>query len=256
MTTIESLPNDLYRKLALDLSPLDIERLCLVSKRFKHVICDSHDFWRLKIRKDFPLRGKYLPNILQNMYQNNPRELYQRIQQKAKMFTIEDARDILRGDIIDLKRLKNIWDGEKEITIWGDADFDADVPHIVIPQSMRFPEFPIDHFSEASYSDYRIYLSPDKIQELIDNFDEYTQISVITDKYNTYKLKIHAPVYDDDAQGANARDFDYYLHLTKEMLRNIFITAEKSYILYNEEDEDDDGSVIHLITLDVETKNE
>lgn len=247
MTTIESLPNDLYRKLALDLSLADIERLCLTSKRLKKEICDSKDFWRLKIRNDFPLRGKYIPKVLVTLYQNDPRKLYHRFQQKAKKFTFYHGRDILRGDVISDKGYEKIWDGEKIIPVipivsQGISGFD-----ILIPESIRFPEFPINHFSKAIYSSYNIHLSPEKIQELINNFDEERQTSAITDKYNTYKLKIQTSIYDEQ------EDSHVFLNITHVLLKN---SLSKGYVMYNEEDIDDKGDLVYVINLDVENKND
>ena len=51
---METLPKDVRRKIALELSPADIVRFCLAESESNKEICQSDAFWRLKIQRDFP----------------------------------------------------------------------------------------------------------------------------------------------------------------------------------------------------------
>ena len=51
---METLPKDLKRKIALDLSPADVVRFCLADTELNKEICQSDAFWRLKYAKDYP----------------------------------------------------------------------------------------------------------------------------------------------------------------------------------------------------------
>jgi hypothetical protein len=53
--SLENLPKDLVISLALKLPLKDITNYCRLSKRFNEIICDSDDFWRIKLKQDFDL---------------------------------------------------------------------------------------------------------------------------------------------------------------------------------------------------------
>ena len=50
---MESLPKDVAIEIALNLSPADLIRFCSASKA-QNRICNSNDFWRRKLNKDYP----------------------------------------------------------------------------------------------------------------------------------------------------------------------------------------------------------
>lgn len=51
---MESLPKDVRRKIALELSQADVVRFCLTESESNREICHSEAFWRLKYAKDYP----------------------------------------------------------------------------------------------------------------------------------------------------------------------------------------------------------
>ena len=56
---METLPKDVKRKLALNLSPPDLIRFCATSVDLHADICKSDEFWRLKLEKDYPKMFRY-----------------------------------------------------------------------------------------------------------------------------------------------------------------------------------------------------
>jgi len=75
---MESLPLDLRRKIALDLSPKELIELCLASKEvFYKGICQDNEFWRLKIEYDYPEVIEYFRK--NNLILRNPKNTYIRV---------------------------------------------------------------------------------------------------------------------------------------------------------------------------------
>lgn len=73
---MEKLPNDVLRKISLDLSPKDVLSLCLTNTHFNKTVFTNKDFWRNKINLDYP---KQIDNVLYDFvpfYQTNPKQLY------------------------------------------------------------------------------------------------------------------------------------------------------------------------------------
>jgi len=75
---MESLSPDIVRKIALELPTTDFIKLCATNKKFHVDICESKDFWRAKLRRDYPesfltfyISGGKLPLI-------NPKKTYVR----------------------------------------------------------------------------------------------------------------------------------------------------------------------------------
>ena len=66
---MESLPKDVVIEMALNLSPVDLIRFCSASKA-QNRICNSNDFWRRKLDKDYP--GDFAAGTILT----NPKELY------------------------------------------------------------------------------------------------------------------------------------------------------------------------------------
>ena len=65
---METLPKDVAIEMALNLSPADVIRFCSASKA-QNRICNSRDFWRRKLEKDYP-------EVLKSEDIENPKELY------------------------------------------------------------------------------------------------------------------------------------------------------------------------------------
>lgn len=51
---METLPPDVLRKIALEMSPPDLIKFCSTEKRMNVNICDSKDFWLKKLEIDYP----------------------------------------------------------------------------------------------------------------------------------------------------------------------------------------------------------
>ena len=66
---MESLPKDVAIEMALNLSPPDLINFCSASKA-QNRICNSNDFWRRKLDKDYP--GDFAPGTVLI----NAKELY------------------------------------------------------------------------------------------------------------------------------------------------------------------------------------
>ena len=66
---MESLPKDVAIEMALNLSPPDLINFCSASKA-QNRICNSNDFWRRKLDKDYP--GDFAPGTVLK----NAKELY------------------------------------------------------------------------------------------------------------------------------------------------------------------------------------
>jgi len=75
LASFQSLPLDLRRKIALDLSPTELIKLCLSSKEvFYKGICNNDEFWRLKIEHDYPEIIDYFRK--NNLILRNPKNTY------------------------------------------------------------------------------------------------------------------------------------------------------------------------------------
>jgi len=57
---METLPKDVLFELALELPGKDLIALCQTSKKYKY-ICDSQNFWRRKLQKDFKVNEEINP---------------------------------------------------------------------------------------------------------------------------------------------------------------------------------------------------
>ncbi len=74
--TYESMPNDVLRKIALNLSLHDLVSNCRLSRRFNIVICSNELFWNEKVRKDFPEQTLLVNNSFKQTYRFLMRDLY------------------------------------------------------------------------------------------------------------------------------------------------------------------------------------
>ena len=67
---METLPRDVLIKTILELPINDITKLCQTSKRINDLICESDEFWRLKLYHDFKIRWQAGNEDLKSTYQN------------------------------------------------------------------------------------------------------------------------------------------------------------------------------------------
>ena len=222
---------DLDMKILAELSYKELVSKCSVNK-YVADLCQDNNLWRNKIAKDFPLREFVWFADYRDMYQNDPRQLYEIINKRSKIveLTAEDFPEmaeriqedqvseedlqfmtdqiiphlsdlpLLRGDVIQLEWQgeyrnsgKFIWDGEKVLQLDGHLDTYGSVP-----KELSFPEFPIDHFYGAIDHNNIIWISPRSIEEIVKNFDEETQKSFVTDGYET--IPVIAGVIQDDGE--------------------------------------------------------
>ena len=70
---MESLPKDVAIEMALNLSPPDLVRLCSASKA-QNRICNSNDFWRRKLEKDYP--EEVFHSYVTEIPIENPKQIY------------------------------------------------------------------------------------------------------------------------------------------------------------------------------------
>ena len=70
---MESLPADIQRKIALDLNPAELFRLCS-DDTYKQTICESREFWLLKLERDYPDMLNYYNR--HGMKLQNPKNTY------------------------------------------------------------------------------------------------------------------------------------------------------------------------------------
>lgn len=223
---MDVLSSDVLRKVALELSPRDLLSLCLTNKKFNEKVCKSKAFWQNKILIDYP-RQTYNPVL----FQENSKNLYMILSMNSKIVhlysrrlkkfddydtddenTFQDMADAIttyeinpnfiyqnnlkRGDVIHLDWIpeirnngKFLWDGEKVVTL------DYSLNHYgTVPSEFAFPEFRPDYFFESIFDNNIVRLTPEKIQEAIENFNLETQTSYITDRYNKYEIILDYPV--------------------------------------------------------------
>ncbi len=221
INSLEKLPSDVVRKISLDLSPRDVLSLCLSNKFFQKTVCNSNNFWRNKIKIDYPKQ-----TYPANFYQKGPKQLYMLLSMGSKIIEInydyyakylrtadwvnsedddikaEELNQLLkirkplefmkRGDVLHLEwgsKYRNddkfLWDGEKVVTL----DYMLD-DYGSVPKEFSFPEFRPDFFIESIDHNRIVRFSSDKQREIINNFNVETQQSYVKDKYNKYIITL------------------------------------------------------------------
>lgn len=70
---MQSFPADMQRKVALELTPSELFKMCS-DDTFKRTICDSKEFWLLKLEKDYPDMFRYYKK--HSMKFANPKNTY------------------------------------------------------------------------------------------------------------------------------------------------------------------------------------
>jgi hypothetical protein len=239
---------DVDKIILLNLDLTSLSNVCRVNK-YAAEICKDKSFWRNKIVKDFTLRGKFLwYTEYRNLYKNNPKQLYEIINRKSKIVSLSkknypalakkfvEAEDfdmskkdlqlvnekilpnlkslpLLRGDVIHFEwtgKYRNdgklIWTGERAVELYSELD-----DYGTVPKEFAFPEFPIDHFYESIDHNNLIWISADKVQEIIKNFDERTQKSFVTDLYHSIPVIAGAKNDDEKLIHLNKQQFADYV---------------------------------------------
>ena len=130
-----------------------------------------------------------------------------------------------RGDVIHIKwgsSYRNVdsyfWNGEQVILFNHHKTI-----YVYVPLQFKFPEFSPDYFIYSIDSSHNssinhntiINFTPEKLQEIKNNFNPETQLSYVTDRYNKYIINIDA-------------DYDI-------KFREIFVDS-KSYFEYDARD--------------------
>lgn len=103
---MDLLPGDIKRVMALNLNPPDLMNLCLTDKEFNKKVCDSNDFWRQKIKIDYPyvfdyyyVRNKTTIKNPKNLYIRKFTEIYSMIE---KFVDSEFEKKYLANQYADL----------------------------------------------------------------------------------------------------------------------------------------------------------
>jgi len=207
---------DLDSVILLKLSYSDLLEALLTTPR----LANDASFWRNKLAKDFPLRSKYLvyPEHIE-MKRKNPRKLYEIIMQKAKVIEYFIRKDgfeemeemeflekygqkfseeatiypLLRGDLVHVKEFGDyrndgifIWDGQKLLAL--DYKYDD---YGAWSKEISFPGFDWNHYLWMNGHNNILWLSPEKVEEAIRNFDEEKQCTQLRDTYNTFTIPLH-----------------------------------------------------------------
>src|SRR5688572_4507006 len=69
---MNTLPKDVTIEIALNLKPADLIKFCSVNRKANNLICDSKDFWRRKLVRDYPEEMKEI----EDKVLNNPKKIY------------------------------------------------------------------------------------------------------------------------------------------------------------------------------------
>ena len=69
---MNTLPKDVTVEIALNLKPADLVKFCSVNRKTNSRICDSKDFWRRKLVKDYPEEMKEIEDTVLD----NPKKIY------------------------------------------------------------------------------------------------------------------------------------------------------------------------------------
>ena len=69
---MNNLPKDVTVEIALNLKPADLVKFCSVNMKTNSRICDSKDFWRRKLIKDYPDEMKEIGDKILD----NPKKVY------------------------------------------------------------------------------------------------------------------------------------------------------------------------------------
>jgi hypothetical protein len=200
---------DVDKKILIKLSYKDLLSTCTTNTYLSN-LCKDPVFWRNKISRDFPNRGKYVYYTeYQELYRYNPRKLYEIINRPSKIVTLSteefpelpelvemenELQDtgtepdlnvlsniiyklikelpLLKGDVIFLGWSDDYRNEGKYI--WNGTRVNALDSNIdeygSVPSEFTFPEFPLDHFFGSIDHNSIIWLSSDTMKELQQNY--------------------------------------------------------------------------------------
>ena len=216
---MEKVSPDLLKLLALELDNKTLFNLCKTSKRMNQNICNSKDFWVMKLRKEFP-------NILIEEVEDF-KGLYQYLTKKPMVHRLElsaysDEEEIFIRDIKD--EIVEEFDLEKgdvvifdefshHSYIWTGEDFEVDYSddYFVLPTELGFPEFPPNYWGDVT--DFQFMHIP---KEYISIRELQKKKSHITGKFGEkYLLNYEEmdPTYLDylETLENSGEYFDYFL---------------------------------------------
>ena len=129
---MEKLPKDLKRKLALELSPPDLISFCATQRKMNADICESNEFWRLKLEIDYPESMPYFKKFGKTLV--NPKKTYIRkfteiskpIDDFVKKYP-ESLRRRMYNDIYDIYEKNKNSRGETNMgDVFNDYGFSTD----------------------------------------------------------------------------------------------------------------------------------
>ena len=72
---MDYLPKDVTVEIALNLKPADLVKFCSVNRKTNSRICDSKDFWRRKLVKDYPEEMKEIEDTVLD----NPKKIHEKV---------------------------------------------------------------------------------------------------------------------------------------------------------------------------------
>ena len=96
LENMEMLPKDLRRKIALELTPEELIKLCKEKPGWEKEICESKEFWRLKLQRDFPVLFNYYEKSgltltqPKNTYLKTFANYYKTLEDFSKKFDIDE----------------------------------------------------------------------------------------------------------------------------------------------------------------------
>lgn len=167
---MERLPKDVLLLMALeDMDVQSILRLCATNSKYKNIICDSQDFWRKKLIKDYPTIN------IQNV--TDYRGLYFYLKRRAKV-----GSGI--GDLTMNGRVRS----------YGGETFDFDKRNF---SGLTFPKYPPEYFP-----DNNLDIHYDSVREIANNLhngissvtgpfgEKYTVMVIFKDISENMKQKI------------------------------------------------------------------
>jgi len=112
-----NLPKDVQRKIALNLEAHELIKFCSTNQKTYQDICNSDEFWRLKLEMDYPNEFKNAGII------KNPKNIYiKKFQYISNMkkdlnFTEDNMRDIYDEKISDFYPPEYLFNNDNVITL-------------------------------------------------------------------------------------------------------------------------------------------
>jgi len=95
---MDSLPNDIIVKIAIDLNINDAMHLCSTSKKYERLICDNKNFWHQRLENDFDWSNNNTNHP--NLDGHTSKEIYHYIIEDPKSFIDENNTDKLNDALV------------------------------------------------------------------------------------------------------------------------------------------------------------